>query len=175
MKNIHKKLALLILPFIFFGFNPQAVEAFGVCSIEGNYVGYCFGSGSSSEGTDNESDDSDSNNDNDASDEETSDNSESTASPVSSENTVPPANNQGAIDDLLNVTKSAERVAYNPGEAITYEISVTNTSDSAVQDIVVRDILPQGFTWEDGTSTIVRPIASLGAGETWNDSFVINT
>jgi uncharacterized repeat protein (TIGR01451 family) len=98
---------------------------------------------------------------------------------VSSSNDQNGANNTSQIvsttiqcpEPTFTISKTDGRTTVLPGESLTYQITVTNTSAYAAMNFQVTDALPSGVTFvtasDSGTlygSTVKWTIASLAAG-----------
>ncbi|MFZ6035881.1 MAG: SdrD B-like domain-containing protein [Patescibacteria group bacterium] len=72
-------------------------------------------------------------------------------------------------DPVLQIVKTAHKNFINPGDSLTYTITVTNIGDAQAEAVAVnvriQDVLPAGFTFEDGSVTKVFPIGDLLQGE----------
>ena len=72
----------------------------------------------------------------------------------------------------LTITKTVDRGQANPGEEVTYTITVTNTSTDQTTVTNVVDVLPSGFLYQPGTATVdgvaSEPIDS-GRRLTWEN------
>ena len=54
----------------------------------------------------------------------------------------------------LTITKVVDRGQVNPGDVVTYTITVTNTSTTQTTVTNVVDVLPAGFVYQSGTATV---------------------
>jgi uncharacterized repeat protein (TIGR01451 family) len=104
---------------------------------------------------------------------------EQPSQPSTQQPSQPPAQqpSQSAADQPdLEVVKSSDMERYNPGQDVVYTITVTNKNSVQADNIVIRDLLPEGFTWsETGESTVTVTLEHLAPGETWSESFVAST
>lgn len=70
----------------------------------------------------------------------------------------------------IAITKTVDRGRVNPGEVVTYTITVTNTSDTVTTVTNIVDILPRGFIYQPGTGvldgTATEPVIA-GRTLTW--------
>jgi uncharacterized repeat protein (TIGR01451 family) len=75
----------------------------------------------------------------------------------------------------LEIAKTASTLSPTAGDPVTFTITVTNTSSSAVNNVVVTDSLPAGLAFISvtpsegsctGTTTIRCDLGTLGAGRT---------
>ncbi len=71
----------------------------------------------------------------------------------------------------LAITKTVDRSRVNPGELVTYTITVSNTSDTLTTVTNIVDVLPSGFIYQAGTGALdgaaVEPAVS-GRTLTWS-------
>jgi uncharacterized repeat protein (TIGR01451 family) len=51
----------------------------------------------------------------------------------------------------IQITKSGDRASAQPGDTVVYRLSVRNTSDIALQNITLNDVLPAGFKFVNGS------------------------
>ena len=54
----------------------------------------------------------------------------------------------------IAITKTVDHSQVNPGEVVTYTITVTNTSDSLTTVTNIVDVLPRGFIYQPGTGVL---------------------
>ncbi len=73
----------------------------------------------------------------------------------------------------LKIIKTAKTQSAKPGETIDYFITVINTGDADAIDVVVKDVLPEGFVDEEGNSIIVFELDLLEKGNSWTKVFPI--
>jgi uncharacterized repeat protein (TIGR01451 family) len=59
----------------------------------------------------------------------------------------------------LEIMKSADRPSVEVGDTVTYRVEVRNATVTAVEDLVVRDVLPASFHYAQGTARVVAPPA----------------
>jgi uncharacterized repeat protein (TIGR01451 family) len=62
---------------------------------------------------------------------------------------------------LLSIAKQASPVIVNPAQPFTYTIVVSNTGNSAAQDVEITDILPLDTRYVSGTFRLVYPVAQV--------------
>lgn len=68
----------------------------------------------------------------------------------------------------LTITKSVTPKVTNPGKIVTYTIKVTNISDVTATNLVIKDKLPNGFTFVDnGKREMTWTIKELAAGQSF--------
>lgn len=87
----------------------------------------------------------------------------------------------GSVSGRLVVTKRAEPGEVSPGDLITYTIALTNTTEAAMEGLVVSDTLPDGLAYvpgsaDDGiydprTNTLTWDIRELAAGASLSLAF----
>jgi uncharacterized repeat protein (TIGR01451 family) len=63
----------------------------------------------------------------------------------------------------IEITKSADMQHAEIGDVVTYRVEVRNTSQSPLEDVTVRDTLPQSFHYADGTALLQVPPATAQA------------
>ena len=69
---------------------------------------------------------------------------------------------------VLGITKVSDVSSFiNPGNTVTYTITITNTGIGAAIDFLVEDVLPAGFNYVDGSSNIT---GATGSGPTLSDN-----
>jgi uncharacterized repeat protein (TIGR01451 family) len=51
----------------------------------------------------------------------------------------------------IQITKSGDRASAQPGDTVVYRLSVRNSSDIALQNITLNDVLPAGFKFVNGS------------------------
>ena len=72
-------------------------------------------------------------------------------------------------DPVLEIVKTSDKEWINPGDTVTYTVKVTNVGEAQAEavaiNVQVQDVLPAGFTFEDGTVTKVWPLGDLLVGE----------
>jgi len=85
---------------------------------------------------------------------------------------------------VLTITKTADKVNYNVGETVIYNIDVLNNGPDTATNVVVTDTLPAGLTFGTATNggsynagVITWSLASLAQGIHFNPSFTatVNT
>ncbi len=78
-------------------------------------------------------------------------------------------------DPVLQIVKTADKEFINKGDSVTYTVIVTNVGDEDAEavalNIMVQDIMPAGFTFEDGTVTKVWALGDLRVGESREISY----
>lgn len=52
----------------------------------------------------------------------------------------------------VQIVKSGDRAAAEPGDTVIYRVSVRNLSSTSLQNLTVRDTLPLGFNYVDGSA-----------------------
>ena len=59
--------------------------------------------------------------------------------------------------NALTLTKTVDKPdqAYLPGDTIIFTITLTNTSDAAINDLLFRDTIPNGVIPQTGTNFLV--------------------
>lgn len=67
--------------------------------------------------------------------------------------------------DGLEVALATDKEEYSKGEQITATLTVKNTNDTAVTNISLENIVPEGYTLSD-KSEAVKQVESLNSGET---------
>jgi uncharacterized repeat protein (TIGR01451 family) len=98
--------------------------------------------------------------------------SSSASDPVGSNNTVQTTPIPiRCITPTFTITKTDNRTTALPGETLTYQITVTNTSTATATTVVITDVLPSVLTditaSDNGTrngSTVTWTLSSLAAG-----------
>jgi uncharacterized repeat protein (TIGR01451 family) len=60
----------------------------------------------------------------------------------------------------LEIMKSADRPSVEIGDTVNYRVEVRNATVSAVEDLVVRDVLPASFHYAQGTARVLSPPAA---------------
>ncbi len=59
--------------------------------------------------------------------------------------------NNGSVTPQLNIAKSANKSAVVAGDTVTYTITVSNSTNAAISDVIVNDTLPAGVTFVAGS------------------------
>ena len=54
----------------------------------------------------------------------------------------------------LEISKSADKQFAEIGDIVSYRVQVKNATASAIQSVVVRDVLPRSFVYAAGTAQI---------------------
>ncbi len=72
---------------------------------------------------------------------------------------------ESASQDGLIVSLTTDKDSYSQGESIVVTITVTNSNDVAVNNVSLRNVIPNGYDVADGSATI-KSITTLQAGET---------
>lgn len=67
--------------------------------------------------------------------------------------------------DGLEVTLTTDKEKYSKGEEIVATLTVTNTNDTAVSNVSLENLTPEGYKLADGSEG-AKQVESLGAGET---------
>lgn len=67
--------------------------------------------------------------------------------------------------DGLEVTLTTDKEEYSKGEKIAATLTVTNTNNTAVSNVSLENLIPEGYKLSDG-SEATKQVESLGAGET---------
>lgn len=67
--------------------------------------------------------------------------------------------------DGLEVTLTTDKEKYSKSEEIVATLTVTNTNDTAVSNVSLENLVPEGYKLADG-SEVAKQVESLGAGET---------
>ena len=67
--------------------------------------------------------------------------------------------------DGLEVTLTTDKEKYSKGEEIVATLTVTNTNDTAVSNVSLENLIPEGYKLADGSEG-AKQVESLGAGET---------
>lgn len=67
--------------------------------------------------------------------------------------------------DGLEVTLTTDKEEYSKSEEIAATLTVTNTNDTAVSNVSLENLIPDGYKLADG-SEAAKQVESLGAGET---------
>ena len=67
--------------------------------------------------------------------------------------------------DGFEVTLTTDKEEYSKGEEIAATLTVTNTNDTAVSNVSLENLIPDGYKLADG-SEAAKQVESLGAGET---------
>lgn len=67
--------------------------------------------------------------------------------------------------DGLEVTLTTDKEEYSKGEKIVATLEVTNTNDTAVSNVSLENLIPEGYNLTDGSET-AKQVESLGSGET---------
>lgn len=82
--------------------------------------------------------------------------------------TIPPTGNVGSIDipldpatgSALQLEKSADKRIAQPGDIIVYTLTLTNSYTSALPEMRIRDRLPGGFSYVEGSARLEgQPVA----------------
>ncbi|MBI5037147.1 MAG: DUF11 domain-containing protein [Candidatus Kerfeldbacteria bacterium] len=72
-------------------------------------------------------------------------------------------------DPVLIIQKSVNKEFINPGDKVIYTVKVTNIGDAQAEAVAInvriQDILPSGFTFEDGSLTKVFQLGDIMYGE----------
>jgi len=107
---------------------------------------------------------------------------------VTSNNDTDPSNNTDTVPTTITIPQRADVVAVktgpntvDPGGSITYNITVTNNGPSAATNVIIRDTLPAGVTFnsasDGGTfnngTVNFPPIPSLAAGASINRTITV--
>ncbi len=78
-------------------------------------------------------------------------------------------------DPILTIEKTADKEFINQGDTVTYTIKVTNNGDEDAEAVAlnvnVQDVMPAGFTFEDGEVTKVWELGDIRPGETKEISY----
>ncbi|MCX8206489.1 MAG: hypothetical protein N3G75_01475, partial [Methanothrix sp.] len=69
------------------------------------------------------------------------------------------------IDCAIDIEKTADKTTVNPGDTITYTLTVINTGSSTIDDVTVIDTLPPGTLYESANPA---PSGVSGSVITWN-------
>ena len=69
--------------------------------------------------------------------------------------------------------KAADRDTANPGETVDFTVTVTNTGDAPATEVSISDFLPDGFTFDDETTSKAWTVGTLEAKE--SKSFTYTT
>jgi uncharacterized repeat protein (TIGR01451 family) len=64
----------------------------------------------------------------------------------------------------LSITKTVNSVTANPGDVLTYSVTVKNVGTSSALNVELSDTLPAGFTFVEGGSTKTWNLGTLAAG-----------
>lgn len=67
--------------------------------------------------------------------------------------------------DGIEVTLTTDKDSYAQGEKIAVTVTATNTNDTAVSNVSIENLIPDGFQLADGTSATANAV-TLEAGET---------
>jgi uncharacterized repeat protein (TIGR01451 family) len=65
----------------------------------------------------------------------------------------------------LEINKVADQQRAEIGDIVSYRVEVRNTTQAALRDVVVRDVLPQSFHYAPGTAQLNVPPAAPGSVE----------
>lgn len=57
-------------------------------------------------------------------------------------------------DDKILINKVADKTSASVGDLVLYTIKVSNPEDHILSNIIVRDVLPEGFDYQIGTATL---------------------
>lgn len=76
-----------------------------------------------------------------------------------------PAFAASSTQDGIQVTLAADKESYSQGEQITAVLTVTNTNETAVSNVSLENVIPEGYELADG-SEATKQVESLKAGET---------
>ncbi|MGI0486115.1 hypothetical protein ACN4EK_11805 [Pantanalinema rosaneae CENA516] len=71
------------------------------------------------------------------------------------------------VSERLEIVKTADRGAAEPGDTIVYRLQIRNTGGSPVSNLVVDDNLPLGFSYTSGS--LRGSVASADSGSTTVD------
>jgi len=76
---------------------------------------------------------------------------------------------------LLEIVKSVDKEFINAGDVVTFTVKVTNVGDASAfgvaVNVQVQDVMPAGFTFEDGEVTKVWALGDLAIGESAEISY----
>jgi len=71
----------------------------------------------------------------------------------------------------LVIEKTADKTSINPGTYVTYEIEVKNVGEAPAVNVIVEDILPEGFVLSEGFLSWAIPL--LEEGDSWKESLTV--
>lgn len=84
----------------------------------------------------------------------------------------------GVVSFVDNLSSTDQR--YAPGQTVTFKVKVKNTSDSAVENIMVRDVVPDFLepvegpgAFDKATRTVNYTIPKLSAGQEKEDTLTM--
>ena len=77
---------------------------------------------------------------------------------------VIPAFASSTSQDGLEVALTTDKETYDKGEQIEASLTVTNTNDYAVNNVLLKKMIPDGYKLAKG-STVTKQVESLAAGE----------
>jgi len=79
-------------------------------------------------------------------------------------------------DPVLTVVKTADKAFINAGDSVTYTVVVTNVGDAQAEAVAInvklQDLLPAGFTFEDGSVTKTWDLGDMRQGESKTITYV---
>ena len=78
---------------------------------------------------------------------------------------VMPVSAASANQDGIEVSLMTDKEAYSQSEQIKATLTVTNTNDIAVNNVRLKNVVPNGYVLADG-SEAEKQVETLGAGET---------
>jgi|GEM_PF-2724142 len=78
---------------------------------------------------------------------------------------------KGETTPKLTIDKTVNVQFANPGDTIAYTIVLKNVGDGDALDVTTTDTLPTGFTFEDGKSTHIWDVGTLGVDKSWTMTY----
>ena len=79
-------------------------------------------------------------------------------------------------DPVLTIVKTADKDFINAGDSVTYTVVVTNVGDAQAEAVAInvklQDLLPAGFTFEDGSVTKTWDLGDMKQGESKTITYV---